>query len=458
MRGNQNNTQNRANTATTRLAGDQQGRVVLGEITNIASGWVPVDDPDICCNEERISEPSVSLEPVDQLQEAVLAVQEALRSQGPESEWIARLAAKLNSLGPLPSNVLDVLGRHGWASGLFNRSLSRNGLMQDLLRARDGPAAPSAALVHSASTRTLGLEAGAYSSRASSSMGSAAGSASVTVHSPIQEAEADDPQLVSEYATDIMSNLFNKEADRQPLHNYMATQRDINARMRAILVDWVVEVHMKYKLSTVTLFLSVRLIDRYLSKVSVTRTRLQLVGVAAMFIASKYEELKPPTIEDFCYIAAGTYTQQEVLKAECAMLSKLDFIIACPTPAHFAEFFFSSDAGDEVQRELAQYLMELALVDYRVNEFLPSVLAAACKQHSRHLLRREPAWPVAEVQRTRYTDNDLLSCTTWLDTLLQQAPTSSLEAVRRKFSSSKHRSVATLWPAPVARGAISWHG
>ena len=76
--------------------------------------------------------------------------------------------------------------------------------------------------------------------------------------------------------------------------SYMSKQTDINAKMRAILIDWLVEVHLKFKLMPETLYLTINLIDRYLEKETIMRNKLQLVGVTAMFIASKYEEIYAP--------------------------------------------------------------------------------------------------------------------------------------------------------------------
>jgi hypothetical protein len=83
----------------------------------------------------------------------------------------------------------------------------------------------------------------------------------------------------------------------------MAQQADINERMRSILVDWLVDVHLKFKLRTETLFLTVHIIDRYLAKEQTTRNKLQLVGCTAMLIAAKYEEIYAPEVRDFVYIS-----------------------------------------------------------------------------------------------------------------------------------------------------------
>lgn len=100
-------------------------------------------------------------------------------------------------------------------------------------------------------------------------------------------------------------------------YGFMATkQTDINEKMRAILVDWLIEVHYKFKLLPETLFLTVNLIDRFLERNDVVRTKLQLVGVGAMLIASKYEEIYAPEVRDFVYITDKAYTKEEILIME----------------------------------------------------------------------------------------------------------------------------------------------
>merc|ERR1719420_2732549 len=124
-----------------------------------------------------------------------------------------------------------------------------------------------------------------------------------------------------------MNQLFNSEALCLPPADYMDKQTDITGKMRMILIDWLIEVHMMYRLHPETLHLTVNLIDRYLSKKQITRKRLQLVGVAAMFIASKFEEINPPELHDWVYITDNAYTKDDVLMMECTMLATLSFQI-----------------------------------------------------------------------------------------------------------------------------------
>lgn len=84
----------------------------------------------------------------------------------------------------------------------------------------------------------------------------------------------------------IRFSFFYLQKKHRPKPHYMRRQTDINYSMRTILVDWLVEVSEEYNLDTETLYLSVSYIDRFLSHMSVVRNKLQLVGTAAMYIAS----------------------------------------------------------------------------------------------------------------------------------------------------------------------------
>jgi len=97
---------------------------------------------------------------------------------------------------------------------------------------------------------------------------------------------------------------------------YMRRQRDINENVRAILVDWIISVHAKFKLLPETLYLTINLIDRYFSIFNVQKSDVQLVGVASLLIATKYEEIYPPTVKDFIYLTDNTYTRKQIIAME----------------------------------------------------------------------------------------------------------------------------------------------
>ena len=157
----------------------------------------------------------------------------------------------------------------------------------------------------------------------------------------------------------------------------MTKQDDINEKMRAILIDWLIEVHLKFKLLPETLFLTVNLIDRYLEKEQIPRTKLQLVGVTSMLIASKYEEIYAPEVRDFVYITDKAYTREEILKMEYSILQALDFNITTPSTYRFLERFCKISNADTPLFNLARYLIELPLIEYKMLKYTPSNLAAS---------------------------------------------------------------------------------
>jgi cyclin B len=252
-------------------------------------------------------------------------------------------------------------------------------------------------------------------------------------------------QHVAEYAEEIFQLLLKEEPKYLPSPTYMERQRDINAKMRAILMDWLVEVHMKYKLRMETLHLTVTTIDRYLTRMPVLRKRLQLVGVVAMFIAAKFEEINPPGVGDYEYITDNAYTKQDILLMECQMLNTLDFHVVTPTVAHFMEPLQRMNSCDDAQKEFVQYLCELALLEIKMVGYTPSRLVSAAILLSNEMQGRRVAWPSALQETTRHTEEDLRPCVEELRNLLEQAPAHWLQAVQKKYQSSQHK-VARGWP------------
>jgi hypothetical protein len=157
-----------------------------------------------------------------------------------------------------------------------------------------------------------------------------------------------------------------------------ATQRHIDAAQRQVLVDWMVELADEFKLSQTTLFLSVSLLDRFLSLSCIPCGALQLAGITCMWVASKFEEVYPPTVREFVDMTDGTYSYQEALMMEQKLLAALSFDLAAPTTRLFLEAFAEQlrPLGNTALI-LAEYLLELALLEYACLQFKPSELAAA---------------------------------------------------------------------------------
>lgn len=196
----------------------------------------------------------------------------------------------------------------------------------------------------------------------------------------VENIDAEDgknPQLVSEYVMDIYKYLRELEESNKVRPRYLEGQV-ITGKMRAILVDWLVQVHLRFTLLQETLYLTVAIIDRYLQlERNVARSKLQLVGVTAMFIACKYEEMYCPEIGDFAYITDKAYTKTEIRRMEVSILTKLNFNVSYPLPLHFLRRNSKAGSVDAAQHTLAKYLMELCLPEYNMCHYKPSIMAAA---------------------------------------------------------------------------------
>ncbi|KAL2241015.1 UNVERIFIED_CONTAM: putative cyclin-A3-1 [Sesamum indicum] len=265
--------------------------------------------------------------------------------------------------------------------------------------------------------------------------------------------KSDDPQMCGAYVSDIYEYLHNmeREGKRRPLPDYLEkVQKDVTANMRGILIDWLVEVAEEYKLLSDTLYLTVSYIDRFLSVNAINRQRLQLLGVSSMLIASKYEEISPPHVEDLCYITDNTYTTEDVVKMEADVLKSLKFEMGNPTMKTFLRKFThiaqqDYESSSEQLEFLGGYLAELSLLDYGCVKFLPSLVAASVIFLSRFTLQPQlHPWNSALQRHSGYEAADLKECVCILHDLQMSRRGSGLVAVREKYKQQKFKCVSTL--------------
>jgi len=202
----------------------------------------------------------------------------------------------------------------------------------------------------------------------------------------IDEFDAENTQLVSEYVKDIYSYLIQLER-RFRISPTFLEQKIVTAKMRSVLIDWLIQVHLKFHLLQETLYLCVQIIDAFLQVQDIPKMQLQLVGVTAMFVASKYEEMYVPAIEDFVYMTDNTYTKGEIRQMEINILKTLDFMFGKPLPLHFLRRFSKAGQADPKQHTLAKYFMELSLHDVEFSSLDPSYLAASSLCLSFQLLK-----------------------------------------------------------------------
>lgn len=275
-----------------------------------------------------------------------------------------------------------------------------------------------------------------------------------TISNPdIKDIDSDqkDPLLCSLYAPDIYTNLRVAELTRRPSPTFMeSVQRDVSQSMRGILVDWLVEVSEEYKLVPDTLYLTVYLIDCFLSKNYIERQRLQLLGITCMLIASKYEEICAPRVEEFCFITDNTYKKGEVLKMESQVLNHTGFQIFAPTTKTFLRRFVraaqASYTSPSLELEyLANYLAELTLMSYGFLNFLPSIIAASAVFLARWTLDQSGhPWNPTLEHYTSYKASDLKNPVFALHDLQLNTVDCPLASIRTKYRQQKFKSVAAL--------------
>ncbi|XP_022132403.1 G2/mitotic-specific cyclin-2-like isoform X2 [Momordica charantia] len=263
----------------------------------------------------------------------------------------------------------------------------------------------------------------------------------------IDGVDSKNPLAVVDYVDDLYAHYRKIENSSCVSPNYMAQQFDINERMRAILIDWLIEVHDKFDLMGETLFLTVNLIDRFLSRKTVVRKKLQLVGLVSMLLACKYEEVSVPIVGDLILISDKAYSRKEVLEMETVMLNCLQFNMSVPTPFVFLQRFLKAAQSDKKLELMAFFLIELSLVEYEMLRFPPSLLAAAATYTAQCTLTGVEGWSVTCEWHSSYSEDQLLECSRLMVGLHQKAATGKLTGVHRKYCTSKFNYTAKCEPA-----------
>lgn len=236
------------------------------------------------------------------------------------------------------------------------------------------------------------------------------------VLAPIQQATGS-PFLharapLDEYEAEVYETMRENERRTLPRAEYMNKQRDINDKMRRLLVVWMVEVVQWFDMHDETLFLAVNYVDRFLSARAVNRSSLQLLGTAALMLASKYEEISPPSSAEFASMIHETTRCRTVNIMETKLAVALHFEICASTALAFLRHLMSKDDLGRASRAvqtLAVTICELGLLEYSMLEFAPSMVACA----SWCLAKREhgmPPWGTNLKYYTHYSLEQLEPC------------------------------------------------
>lgn len=216
-----------------------------------------------------------------------------------------------------------------------------------------------------------------------------------------------DTTMVSEYAEEIFEYMCDLEEEAMPQPDYMSNQTEITWEMRQTLVDWLLQVHFRYHMLPETLWIAINIVDRFLSRRVVSLGKLQLVGVTAMFVAAKYEEILAPSVDEFVFMTENGYTKEEILKGERIVLQTLEFRVShyC-SPYSWMRKISKADDYDIQTRTLSKFLTEVTLLDHRFLKVKPSLIAAIGMYCARKMLGGD--WNEAFVFYSDFTEEQLI--------------------------------------------------
>lgn len=285
---------------------------------------------------------------------------------------------------------------------------------------------------------------------------------------PHDEKDLESIKQVATYVTDILQNLYQAELISRP-RLYMEKQSDINSKMRAILVDWLVEVHMKFRLVPETLYLSINIIDRYCSLVVIKRSRLQLVGVTALLLACKYEEIYPPEVRDCVYITDKAYQKQEVLDMEQDIVHRLRFKITVPTAYPFLQRFLNIVQTTNLVKFATCYYTERTLQEHDMLAFKPSLITASSlvlALNNSDLRKKDEETnivpcgiPPILLEYTGFQEKEILACAAQVAKKVGEEPVTAskrlLASVKRKYSSRKFLHVSVKVDVPSIESVLA---
>lgn len=200
-------------------------------------------------------------------------------------------------------------------------------------------------------------------------------------------ADENNTQMVSKYVYAIFDYLQDVETERMPLtEDFLDHCTEITSRMRYVLVDWMVQIHSRFEMLPETFYLAVGLMDRYLSTpagIEITKENLQLLGVTAMMVAAKFEEMYPPEVSDFVYVTGNSFSIEDIRVFEWKLLSGTGFFCSLPTPIVFLRRFSRLIQASSEMHSAAKYFLELSTTEYSLCHLTGCIRAAAsiCLAH-----------------------------------------------------------------------------
>lgn len=174
----------------------------------------------------------------------------------------------------------------------------------------------------------------------------------------------------------VFSHLKNTRSRHKCRVNPLDNQTQVNALMRIVLLNWILEIIVVLNLSRKTFFLVIHIIDRYLEHFKSSKEQLQLLGITALFMASKFEDICPPKLTYLCYLCEDVYQPKDIVQLESEILMLLDFNLVIVTPLCFIDTLTLYFGFDDSLRETSQMISHLLMLHAKMAQIDSLKIAA----------------------------------------------------------------------------------
>ena len=266
-----------------------------------------------------------------------------------------------------------------------------------------------------------------------------------------------------EYTNDILYNLLQEEKDMKLKidSDYFKTQTEINEKMRAILIDWLIDVNNKFNFTEETLYLAINIIDTYLSLKKIKRCNLQLLGVTALFISCKQNEIIFRRLKEYAYITDNAYNEQDILNMENDIFQTLEFNILFPSALTFFEILChnfgildkeNKDDKKNLEFNLGKFLIESFYMSDTSLKYYASTIACSAmyivmkffKMKNYQVCYDKNLFNIKEKITKNNTSNIIKECAKEIYSFIGELSKNNLNASIRNFSNEKYGNITNL--------------
>lgn len=245
----------------------------------------------------------------------------------------------------------------------------------------------------------------------------------------------DDPQSAYDFDLEVYNFMLNAENDNIPSPDLFDRQTNITPRMRTTVIDWLVDIHKKYGLRTDTLYIAINLMDLYLNRKDVDKTKYQRLACAALLVAAKSEEQCPPSVQKLVYVSDKSFTVTSLNRMEAALFATMNYHVNPIVSSHFVKRYLAYANADTKLCMMAHFINESLLLDSNFIASKPSERAAACVCLAMTLINGRGAWDEYMQVNTGYSAQSLSPLIQSILQSVNASCQSKFKAVYKKYSS-----------------------